>query len=162
MASSLSAVTNHNLHLAKLLLQQLEQALRLENARESLLLDAYGQAVVWHLQRTVESLIMELTDRARMPLDQARHRVLHGSIDDVDTLPAELREVAVLYRQAWLGDMMRAERLKSYQKPSKHASQSIVAVHEVADNFFGLAELQAWFTHFDQLLDRFRETTVEW
>lgn len=162
MASSLSAITNHNLHLAKLLLVQLNQQLLSEPSKEALLLDAFGQAVVWHLQRSVHALVAELADRARLAPELAMQRVFENQHGDIDSLPAELREVAVLQRDAWLGQLMTAERVETYSKPSHKSDVSLVVVHSVADNYFGIEELRSWFSHFDALLDRFRETTVEW
>ncbi len=161
MANSLSAVTNHNFHLAKLLLKQLSIELSSNENKQALLLDAYGQAVVWHLQRTLQSLIVELADRARASDEKMHDIVFEGTLTEIDGLPAELREIAVLYRNGWLSQLMRAERLEHYEKPSKHHSQSIVVLHEVANNYFGFEEVQQWFNRFDELLDRFRETTVE-
>ena len=159
MATRLGAQTNHHLYLAKLLLQDLQRKLQAGEMVESLLLDAWGQAVVWHLQDTYHALVAELAEKAKRDLS-AVQLVLEGDdVDAIDQLPAELRELQDLSRRGWLRGLLDASR-----EQSQGTAQTVdpLALREVSQQHFGSEELKSWFAAFDALIDRFRETTIEY
>ncbi len=159
MATRLGAQTNHHLYLAKLLLQDLQRKLQAGEMAETLLLDAWGQAVVWHLQDTFQALIAELAEKAKRDLDTVVQVLESDDVDAIDQLPAELRELQDLCRRGWLRDLLGASR-----EQVQGAVQNIdpLALREVSQQHYGSEELSAWFVAFDALIDRFRETTIEY
>ncbi|HSG61917.1 MAG TPA: DUF6586 family protein [Pseudomonadales bacterium] len=158
MSVRLSAQTNHQLYLAKLMLQDLQRKLREGLHPESVLLDAWGQAVVWHLQAAYRALVKELADKAKQDLPHVLLALDGNDLAAIDALPAELRELADLKRRSWLGQLLVADR----DQPMQTALVvDPLALREVSQHYFGVDELTMWFSAFDGLIDRFRETTIE-
>ena len=158
MAERLSARTNHHFYLAKLMLRDMQHKLNHESLPESLLLDAWGQAVVWHLRVTFQTLVKELADKARRDADQVSAIMVSDDLDAIDNLPAELRELATLQRSGWLADLMTASR-EEFPVAAKTVDPLSLAV--VSNHHYGVDELTSWFKSFDDLIDRFRESMVE-
>lgn len=158
MSSRLSAQTNHHLYLAKLVRQDLELKLVAPTLSESLLLDAWGQAMLWHLHATYRALVAELADKAKRDLGEVEFILAAGEAVVVDSLPAELREIADLQRKGWLLAMLHASR--DATTPGV-VSVDPLALKEVSTHHFGIDELSFWFVSMDRLIDRFRETTIE-
>lgn len=141
------------------MLQDLKVKLQQSSLDEATLLDAWGQSVLWHLQATFDALVIELSDKARQNLSSVQAIMSAGDINAIDTLPAELRELAVLRVQSWLGHMLTATR-----DDGRDGAVSIdpLALREVSNQYFGLDELTHWYRQLDSLIDRFRETMVEY
>lgn len=158
MSVRLSAQTNHQLYLAKLMLQDLQQKLRDTKHPETILLDAWGQSVVWHLQAAYRALVNELADKAKRDVTSVQHLLDAPEASESDLLPAELRELADLKRRGWLGQLLAANRDQPIQSVQ---AVDPLALRTVPEQYFGIDELKYWFTAFDSLIDRFRETTVE-
>lgn len=158
MSSRLGSLTNHHLYLAKLLRQELELKLAASTMSESLLLDAWGQAVLWHLHATYRALVAELAEKAKRDLADVEHVLAIGDAAVVDCLPAELREIADLQRTGWLHAMLHASR---DARAPVATSVDPLALKEVPTQYFGVDELMHWYASMDRLIDRFRETTIE-
>ena len=158
MSSRLSSLTNHHLYLAKLVRQDLELKLAAPMMSETLLLDAWGQAMLWHLHATYRALVAELADKAKRDLIEVEQMLAGGEAAMVDSLPAELREIAELQRRGWIYAMLHARRDTASPRV---ISVDPLALNEVPAHHFGVDELNSWFVSMDRLIDRFRETTIE-
>jgi len=152
---------NQKLYYASIQLQGLHQALQASKSPETILLEAYGQAVQGHLLDAYGWFLLELAEVADLPkVPPSSLSELAGATEPAQPLRGELVELQNLESdpQSWLARLLAAPHHSV--SDTGRPSQALLASSQAG--VWSVLELEAWCRELTSMTDRMGDSLDEW
>jgi hypothetical protein len=152
---------NQKLYYASIQLQGLHQALQASKSPETILLEAYGQAVQGHLLDAYGWFLLELAEVADLPrVPPSSLSELSGATELAQPLRGELVELQNLETdsRSWLARLLAAPHHSVSE--TGRPSQALLASSQT--RVWSALELEAWCRELTRMTDRMGDSLDEW